>query len=206
MTAPTQDAAFWDKIAPRYMADPIKDMAGYEDTLRRTQAYLKPTDTVLEVGCGTGMTALKHAPFVAHITATDVSAGMIAQARTRRPGAPNVTFAQAPADHPPEGPFDVVLALNLLHLVPDLTATLHALHARLPRGGLLISKTACLRYRNPLIRWMIPLMQVLGKAPHVNIFSEAALEQAIRDAGFDIVESTGRAKTPPLRFIVARRA
>ena len=32
---------------------------------------------VLEIGCGTGMTAVIHSPFVNHYHATDISSGMI---------------------------------------------------------------------------------------------------------------------------------
>ena len=34
------DARFWDRIARKYAADTISDMAGYERTLERTRHYL----------------------------------------------------------------------------------------------------------------------------------------------------------------------
>ena len=49
---------FWDGIAEKYAKRPISDMAAYEYTLGRTRSYLKPEDQVLELGCGTGSTAL----------------------------------------------------------------------------------------------------------------------------------------------------
>jgi methylase of polypeptide subunit release factors len=53
--------------------------------------------TVLEFGCGTGSTAIAHAPYVKRILATDVSAKMIeiARANAERAGIENVTFGQA---------------------------------------------------------------------------------------------------------------
>ncbi|HNC98435.1 MAG TPA: ATP-binding cassette domain-containing protein, partial [Myxococcota bacterium] len=43
--------------------DPIADMAGYETTLRRVQGLLSNDQVVLEIGCGTGTTALRLASF-----------------------------------------------------------------------------------------------------------------------------------------------
>ena len=74
-------AEFWDRTARQYAADPIADPAGYETTVRRVQALLSPRHSVLELGCGTGTTALRLAPFAGQLLATDVSAGMIAIAQ-----------------------------------------------------------------------------------------------------------------------------
>jgi len=53
-------------------------------------------------------------------------------------------------------------------------------------GGRFVSKTPCLGNMNPLIRLAIRVMQLIGKAPHVNVFSAAALREAIEGAGFEI--------------------
>jgi cyclopropane fatty-acyl-phospholipid synthase-like methyltransferase len=74
-------ARFWDRTAVKYAADPIADMAGYEATLRRVQGPLSADQDVLEIGFGTGSTALRLAPNTGRLLATDVSAGMIAIAR-----------------------------------------------------------------------------------------------------------------------------
>ena len=58
----SRKAHFWDRIARKYAADPIADAAGYEATLRRVQALLSANQDVLEIGCGTGTTALRLAP------------------------------------------------------------------------------------------------------------------------------------------------
>ena len=60
---------------------------------------------LLEVVCGTGTTAIAHAPHVAHIRGTDLSARMIAIARARavEAGMANVRFDQAAVDDLPPG-------------------------------------------------------------------------------------------------------
>ena len=70
-------AKFWDKIAERYSKQPIADEAAYQKKLKVTQEYFQPDLEVLEFGCGTGSTAIIHAPYVKHIRAIDISSNMI---------------------------------------------------------------------------------------------------------------------------------
>ncbi|TMV03790.1 class I SAM-dependent methyltransferase [Ruegeria sediminis] len=204
-------AKFWDGIAEKYARTPVRDMESYEHTLRRTASYLKSSDKVLELGCGTGTTALKLAPNVAEIVASDVSAGMLAVGarKAAEQSATNVSFVEAEAGNPPEGPFDAVLAFNLLHLVEDLDGTLAKVRNTLKPGGLFVSKTFCapkngsLRYR--FMRMVVPVMQVFGKAPFVRFMSEAELDAAIKRAGFEFVERDSFPVKDARRFVVARR-
>ncbi|MCT7375029.1 class I SAM-dependent methyltransferase [Chelativorans salis] len=187
------DARFWDRIARKYAADPIADMAGYERTLARTRDYLDGGETAFEFGCGTGTTALRLAPFVARIVATDISGEMIAIAREKAVAqdCANVEFAAATPDAAPwpDGSFDVAFGFNVLHLVAEREAALRGLHRLLKPGGLFISKTPCLKEMNPAVRVAIPVMQFVGKAPYVSVFSGPELEREIEAAGFEIVES-----------------
>jgi ubiquinone/menaquinone biosynthesis C-methylase UbiE len=212
MTRNTADARFWDRTARRYAADPIKDMDGYERTLDRTRHYLNGTDAVLELGCGTGTTALRLAPHVSHMTATDLSGEMIAIAREKATvqACRNVEFAVATPDRAPwpDDSFDAVLAFNLWHLVADRALALAQVHRLLKPGRLFVSKTPCLGEMNPLIRLAVPVMQLVGKAPYVAFFSAAELEGEIERAGFTIIERTrhGSSRKDARIFIVARKA
>lgn len=205
-------ARFWDRIAPKYAADPIADMPGYEATLQRVQALLSAEQDVLEIGCGTGTTALRLAPFTRRLLATDVSTGMIAiaQGKLAAQPVPQLSFAVADADAPGlgQGNYDVVLAFSVLHLVGDLDHTLQLAMQALRPGGLLISKTPCIAEMNPLMPWLaLPLMRAIGKAPHVLSFEGAALHAAIARQGMDIVaaERHGTRGKDIRLFIVARK-
>lgn len=203
---------FWDRIARKYAADPIADLAGYEATLRRVQGLLSTDQTVLEIGCGTGSTALRLAPLTRRLLATDVSSEMISIAREKLAAQPlpQLSFAVADADArvTDAGEVDVVLAFNLLHLVGDLDQALASVMQTLRPGGRLISKTACLSEMNPLIPWLaLPLMRAIGKAPKVLCFGGKGLEAAIARNGF-LIESVERhgSKGKDIRvFIVARK-
>ena len=71
-----QSTKFWDKIAEKYSKQPIADEAAYQKKLAVTRDYFRPDMEVLEIGCGTGSTAILHTPYVKHIRAIDFSANM----------------------------------------------------------------------------------------------------------------------------------
>ncbi|MGR3541817.1 MAG: class I SAM-dependent methyltransferase [Hasllibacter sp.] len=206
-----QAATFWDRIAPRYAKSKMSDPDGYEATLARTVSHLHEGDEVLEIGCGTGSTALRLAPHVRSLTGTDISPAMIEIAREKawNDGPGNVTFAVADAAAPSGRTYDAVLAHNLLHLVPDLDAALAAAAAQVRPGGLLIAKTPCLGgngARSLVLRAMVGAMALAGKAPPVRFFSIAALEDAIARAGFASIERLVQPGLAPRLYLVARRA
>ncbi|SMX40843.1 class I SAM-dependent methyltransferase [Maliponia aquimaris] len=198
-------AGFWDNIAERYATRPIGNVEAYEATLARVSHWLAPQMSVMEIGCGTGSTALRLAGQVARYLGTDISAGMVRIAEGKAAGAPNVHFARAGAGDAGAGePFDAVLAFNLLHLVEDLPAVLHEVRARLPEGGLFITKTPCLGGK-PWFKPLIWALQKIGKAPGpVHFLRPAQLEAQIVAAGFEVVETGDYPKKLPNHFVVAR--
>lgn len=207
-------AKFWNDAAEKYAKSPIADMDAYTYTLERTRSYLSPNDNILEVGCGTGSTALLLARDVRHVTASDLSDNMIriGSEKARGQGVLNVTFVKAELfDRAIEsGPYDAVLALNLLHLLEDTPAAIQRISDLLKPGGTFISKTVCrpgsgtpLKFR--IIKMILPLLQLIGKAPYVNFMEIRELEEIISSAGFKIVETGNYPAHPPNRYIVARK-
>lgn len=199
------NAIFWDRIADKYAANPIGDMPAYEATLDRVRSYLAPDHRLLEVGCGTGSTALLLSPRVAETVATDISARMIEIAKGKE-GAAHVDFRVAGAlDPQPDTPFDVVCAFNLLHLMDDIDLTVAGLARHVAPGGLLITKTPCLSEMFIGLRLILPLMRMVGKAPAVCYFDRRRLQKAFERAGLDIVEHRHFGTAEKTRFIVARK-
>jgi ubiquinone/menaquinone biosynthesis C-methylase UbiE len=206
------DARFWDRVARKYATDRIKDMPGYDRTLERSRGLLRNTDTVLEIGCGTGTTALHLAPSVARIVGTDVSNEMIAIARERASAQAcrNAEFTVAEAARAPgsDGSYDAVPAVNVLHLLADRTSTLASIRRLLKPDRLFISKTPCLAEMNRLIRAAVPVMRMIGKAPFVSLFAAPVIEAEIAAAGFTIIERArhGSGRKDARIFIVARKS
>lgn len=201
------NAAFWNKAAPKYAKDGIGDMPAYEETLDRMREILQPHHRVLELGCGTGSTALELADSVDRYIGTDVASKMvkIAKGKLTEQSPQNLSFAVQDAGVMTSGSNDVVLALNLLHLLPDLENTLAEIYKALPSGGLLISKTGLLKDGLWLLPLVIPLMRTIGKAPFVRSLSEESLIGLLENAGFKVTENLVQGGMVPRVFIVAQK-
>ena len=200
---------FWDSAADKYARKPIGNEAAYAQTLDRTRAYLSGDQHVLEIGCGTGTTALKLADSVAHLTGTDISGRMIeiAQGKSKDQAIGNVTFAKQTIEDIATGPerYDVVLGFNILHLLDQPEDAIATLHNIIKPGGMFITKTPCLGEKLGYLKPLIWVMQKLGKAPRVHFLNFADLENMIGAAGFDVIETGTYPASTGSRFIVAKR-
>ena len=202
---------FWDKMAPKYAESQMRSVDDYEHTLARTLSYLTPQMRVLEVGCGTGTTALRLAPHVKAFVGTDQSSEMIRIARDKAADEhSNLEFrvlGAAESAQLEEG-FDVVMGFNLFHLVPDADAVLADIFKMLKPGGLMISKTPCLMdkafgWKRFLVAGMLPILKRIGKAPDVGLWRIADVDRRIADAGFETLEA---GNFPAIsRYVVARK-
>ncbi|MBS9716062.1 class I SAM-dependent methyltransferase [Pseudohalocynthiibacter aestuariivivens] len=205
----SKEARFWDKVAKKYAKSPIKNVEAYNQTMERTKAHLTKVDAVLEVGCGTGSTALLLAHSAKQITASDISGTMIkiATQKATEQQIENVSFVRSSALNEAMEPesFDVVLAFNLLHLLEDLPTTVHRMNTLLKTGGIFISKTVCLAEKGWHIRVIIRLMRIFGFAPYVGFLKAKELENLIAREGFEVLETGSYPASPPSRFIVARK-
>ena len=185
----TQASQFWDKVAQKYSKQPIADEAAYQKKLAVTRDYFRPDMEVLEIGCGTGSTAILHAPYVKHIRAIDFSANMIAiaQGKAETEDIHNVTFEQASIEDldMPDQSLDVVLGLSILHLLQDKEAAIAQVYQMLKPGGIFVTSTACLG--NTLwFKLIAPIGQFLGFFPFVAVFTTQALSDSLTHAGFEL--------------------
>ncbi len=202
-------ARFWDRIAERYAKRPVADEGAYQEKLRITQSYLRPDMAVLEFGCGTGSTALLHAPFVKHVRAMDISPRMIEIAKRKADAAriANVTFeckAVEELDAPAES-FDAVLGLSILHLLDDWRGTISKARQMLKPGGVFVTSTMCLGDSMKFLRLIAPIGKLFGLLPTLSFFTTSELEESLRSAGFDIAHEWQPGKNRAV-FIVARKS
>ena len=203
-----RSAGFWDRMAERYSRQPVRDEAAYQRKLEVTRKYFRPDMEVLEFGCGTGSTAIAHAPYVKHMRATDISPKMIeiAVAKARAANIDNVTFEtvtiedlQAAAES-----IDVILGLSILHLLEDKETAMVQVYGMLKPGGVFVTSTACLGDRMKWFRFIAPIGRLLGLIPLVRIFTRDELRESLVQAGFEI-DYEWQPDTGLAVFIVAKK-
>lgn len=205
-----QSSRFWDRIAKGYAKKPVPDEGIYQEKLQITREYLQPGMEVVEFGCGTGTTALAHASYVKHIQAVDISAKMIeiARAKAAEAGIQNVDFSQSDLLSLPlqDSSVDVVLGLNILHLLDDRDETINRAHRILKPGGIFITSTACIGETAAYFRFIAPVGKWIGLMPLVKVFTIAELENSMVEAGFTINRKLVPEKSKSTCFLVAVKA
>ena len=205
----SEPSKFWDRIAERYARKPVADEAAYQKKLQVTRDYLRPEMEVLEFGCGTGSTAIAHAPHVKRIRALDISSKMIeiAQGKASENKVTNVTFGQASIEsfRAPDQTFDAVLGLSILHLLKDMEDVIAKVHTVLKPGGVFVTSTACIGDMMTLIWVVAPIGRFFGLLPLLRIFTTRELEDSLTNAGFHIDHQWQPGKGKAV-FIVAKKA
>ncbi|MCL6415577.1 methyltransferase domain-containing protein [Aestuariirhabdus sp. Z084] len=201
---------FWDKKAESYAKSPISDEETYKRKLTETQSLLNPTMRLLEFGCGTGTTAIHHAPHVLHIDAIDISENMLDIAREKASNAniENITFTHSTLTefNADTASLDAVLGLNILHLLPERQSILTEVARILKPGGIFVSSTVCLgdslfRFIKPIV----PLGKLLGIMPDVYVLRKSELVSEVQNAGFAIERQWYHGMKGMVVFMIARK-
>jgi ubiquinone/menaquinone biosynthesis C-methylase UbiE len=201
---------FWDKTAARYAKSPVSDEATYQKKLAETQRFFTPNMRILEFGCGTGTTAVHHAPHVQHIDAIDISENMleIGRGKAREAGVENITFTRGTLTEfsAETASLDAVLGLNVIHLLPDRQAVIAEVVRILKPGGIFVSSTVCLGHSYlRFIKLAAPLGKLLGLMPDVFVLTETELASEVTNAGFVIERQWHHGKKGIAVFMAARK-
>jgi SAM-dependent methyltransferase len=132
----------------------------------------------------------------------------IARRKAEAAGIENVTFeAQAVADHDiRDSSYDVIMALNLLHLLEDPEAAIVAAHRGLKPGGVFVTSTACIGDMSWYFRLIAPVGRALRLIPLIRVFTLDRLRQYHVDAGFDIEHEWLPRKNAAVFLIAKKRA
>ena len=204
----TTSTKFWDKIADKYSKQPIADEVSYQKKLKVTQNYFKPDMSVLEFGCGTGSTALIHAPYVKHIRAIDISGNMIAIAKGKAEAQDikNITFEQLTIEEleVEDCTYDAVLGLSILHLLEDKESAIAKIYKMLKPGGIFVTSTTCMGDAMSWFKLVAPIGKALGFFPLVRVFTAQHLIESLTNAGFALEYQWQPSKDKAV-FIVAKK-
>ena len=154
----------------------------------------KNTDTVLELGCGTGIYSEMIAGRVKYLTATDLSQHMIEKAKDKLSQLSNVEVRIADSYNTlfEDSMFDGVLLVNLLHIVKDPITVLKETHRILKDDGrvVIVDFTG---YGMPLLQKLrlgFRYLKTWGSpAPYNKNLSPDKLVEIVKEAGFMVEES-----------------
>ena len=175
------------------------------------RVQLPPDARVLDVATGTGTVALTLAPRAAEVVGTDLSAAMLAQARARAAGHPNVLLMEAEATALPfaEDTFDVVVCGAGLFFVPDMPAALREWGRVLRPGGEVVFSAFGRGLLGPLPGLWRESLAAEGLKPGAPPLGRIATPEAARDllvqAGFqdttaELLELSYTLSTPAARW------
>jgi SAM-dependent methyltransferase len=101
--------------------------------------WSKKPRRVLDMGCGSGRWDVLVAPLVGELVAADASPEALEVAK-RNVSAPNVSFVECTPETVrfPDGYFDLIFSLGVLHHLPDTQAAIGSLACKLAPGGRLL--------------------------------------------------------------------
>ncbi len=200
---------FWNIIAGHYAKSPVANEDVYQLKLAATRRYLKPDMRVLEFGCGTGSTALLHAPLVQHYTAIDVSRNMLKIANGKLAGTSidNLAFQQSAIEEwsAPDESYDLILGLSILHLLNDPDAAIEKAHRMLKPGGRLVTSTVCIGGKMPVMKILLKIGHALGLLPKIVFFGRKDLEERINRTGFRTEFILKEAESTDSRFLISAK-
>lgn len=177
-----------------------KGFAGGDD-LAEAVRLLQPTqeDSLLDVACGGGHTALHFAPLVRSVVASDLTMQMLKKAQefiSEEGGVENVTFREADAeDLPfPAGSFTLLTCRIAPHHFPDVPRALREFFRVLRRGGRMAIIDTLLPDDSEIAEFY-QAMEKLRDPTHVRAYSETEWTGMLEGAGFTVHETRTFPKT-----------
>ena len=187
---------YWDDRADSYDVDTVY-VVGQDvlDAMASAMLEALPEGSdVVELGCGPGAFTRLYASRSRSVIATDFAPHMVEAAARALAGYPNVSVrtADAAATGLPDGSADAVVAMNLIHIVPDPPAVLAEAYRLLrPRGTLVVSSYAADELS--LARAASMGLRALrrfgpGLLRNRTDLTQAKLENLVRAAGFENLE------------------
>lgn len=205
---------FWDNTSKNYDTTEERFEQIHSSVRDKTKKHLKVTDVVLDYGCGTGTKCCELAGSVSEILGIDISAEMIGLAKEKgaAQAVGNAHFEHATIfdETLKEASFDVVMAFNMFHTVPDPETVLNRIHEVLKPGGLFISATPCMAEKKSFIvglqMGIFRLILKLGLIPILfEFYRTSDVDGLIGSKGFQTVESESIYADVTSYFVVAKK-
>ena len=148
---------------------------------------LRPSDRLLDVGCGTGAAVRRAARIADRAVGVDLSPAMIERARAWPDLPRDIEFRVGESGRLPvgDGEFTAVLCTNSFHHYPDPDAAAAEMRRAIEPGGRIVigDGSADLRVAR-VADWLLRRFE----PGHVRLYRSGELGQILREAGFARLE------------------
>ncbi len=165
---------------------------------------LRPRESVLDLGCGTGEFTAIAAESGARPVGIEIARAAVARAREEHPG---LDFRLAPLEGPlplPDNSFELVWASEVIEHVADTARWLSEVRRVLaPSGRLLLTTPSHGRLRVAM-RGVERFSEPLGD--HLHLYTNGSLRSLLRGFGFTEVDVRSAGGPPLLRRLLLARA
>lgn len=163
----------------------------------------RPTDHILDVGCGSGQLAVKVAAAVAHVTGVDLTPAMLDEARRHADtaGVTNICWkvADSIALPVPDGGFDVVVSRSMFHHAADPAGTLAEMkRACAPGGRIFVSDLSPASSKGPAF----DAIELLRDPSHMHALTERELRMLGTNLGLREIVARSNATALPLETVL----
>ena len=194
----------YDRVAEAYSRLEGKDEWPRMKWLGKVLARLEPGSSVLDLGCGSGDPADIEIARSHRVTGVDISNVQLELARQNVPEGRFIHGDLGSLDFP-DGSFDAVVSFYTLEHIPrELHGEiLKRIHDSLRPGGLLLFSCEVGNMENVTGQW-------LGVPMFFSLFDPETIQELVRDAGFESVETDVESQLEqnhevPYLWILARR-
>lgn len=201
---------FWNHIASGYDKQALRTYSkAYDDTIKKSHKYLNLDNTVLDVGCGSGITTVELSKNVKNIYAIDTAKNMIniAEKKIEEAHINNIHLKISDIFDTSLKPssFDVIMVFNVLLYVKDIDSFLSRIYELLKPKGIFLSATDCWGEKRNIITCTQSLLCKADIIPFMKNFKIKEIEGTISKHGFNILESCNLYEKIPNLFIAAKK-
>ncbi|MBR2409108.1 MAG: class I SAM-dependent methyltransferase [Lachnospiraceae bacterium] len=184
----------WDKLSPFYdIMETVYNGKCYRGIADKIKEYVTEEDVVLECACGTGLLTVPMAQKCKKLIATDISVGMMRQAKKKVANYSNTKIGKASILALPfkDDMFDVVVAANVIHLLNEPEKAISELkRVCKPNGKIILPVYINNEKKNAIV--VAKLLSVLGvkfkRQFSLASYKEFITSHHISRVGYSVVE------------------
>ncbi len=184
----------------------------YQEIFEVLLPQVSLNDTILEIGCGSGLLSFEIIPNVDKFVGYDLSQKMIDVCKTKLEnlGYKNASFIKGDANNPPSlGIFDKILIVNLLHVLDQPQDVLFQLKRNLTANTQLLILSYChgekMKFRYGLLSFLMHIGSKLGLMATLHRFTFEELKELIEQSGFELIKEIKHTEGFPFLFVIAKQ-